>query len=140
MLAGWNMSTDIHQIRAAISQMRATKPKPDPATLPYIEQDIEIPVRDGSRIAARVYKPRDSEPPESSGRPGFIVFHGGGFAVGDFEFEAWLCALFTRLGGIAVNVDYRLAPEYVFPTAINDAYDATKWVRLTRQWTIEDVQ
>jgi len=28
---------------------------------------------------------------------------------------------------VAVNVDYRLAPEYPFPTPVNDAYDALKW-------------
>jgi NAD(P)-dependent dehydrogenase (short-subunit alcohol dehydrogenase family) len=33
-----------------------------------------------------------------------------------------------RFGGVAVNVDYRLAPEHTFPTAVQDAYDALKWV------------
>ena len=64
------------------------------------------------------------------GCPGMVVFHGGGYLVGDFETEAWLCALFTKLGGIAVNVDYRHAPEHVFPAAIHDAFDATAWVSI----------
>lgn len=48
--------------------------------------------------------------------------------VGDLETKAHLCALFTSLGGIAVNINYRHAPEHVFPQAIHDAFDATKWV------------
>lgn len=49
--------------------------------------------------------------------------------LGDLDSEAWLCRTFTELGGIAVNVGYRLAPEYQFPVPCEDAYDALKWVR-----------
>lgn len=48
--------------------------------------------------------------------------------IGDFETEAHLCDWFTKLGGIVVNVDYRHAPEHVFPAAIEDAFDAMHWV------------
>ena len=48
--------------------------------------------------------------------------------LGGLDSEVALCRKFTGLGGIAVNVDYRMAPENPFPTPINDAYDALKWV------------
>ncbi|KAK5990716.1 AB hydrolase superfamily protein B1A11.02 [Cladobotryum mycophilum] len=125
-LAGWNSDTNIPQLRSIIAKAKEAQPKPDLASLAYTQEDIEVPVRDDGKVVVRVYKPRGDAPED--GRPGFIVFHGGGYAVGDLDTEAWLCALFAELGGVAVNVDYRHAPEHVFPAAINDAFDATKWV------------
>ncbi|CAM1506887.1 Fc.00g065280.m01.CDS01 [Cosmosporella sp. VM-42] len=130
MLAAWTMDTNIFEIRDLIAQMRKAQPEVDPATLSYTTEDIQIPLRDGFQVAARTYKPR-SVP--ADGCSGFIVFHGGGYLVGDLETEGWLCTMFTSLGGIAVNIDYRHAPEHVFPQAINDTFDATKWVSKNAQ-------
>lgn len=91
----------------------------------YTEEDIQIPVRDGSTIAVRIHKPKNLP---KDGCPVFVVYHGGGFCLGGLDNEQLLCRNFTALGGIAVNVDYRLAPENPFPVPIEDAYDALKWV------------
>jgi acetyl esterase/lipase len=125
MLNGWDMSTDLDAFREMMAQLRQFQPKPDPETLSYQMQDFKIPLRDGFEVNARSYTPNHWTP--SDGRPGLIVFHGGGFVTGDLETEAGLCAQFTKLGGIALNIDYRHAPEHVFPQAINDAFDATVW-------------
>lgn len=126
---GWTLDTDIAAMRSAIAKMRQEQQKPDPSTLPHIEEDIKIPLEDGLQTDARVYTPREMP---ADGCPGMVVFHGGGYMVGDLETEAWLCELFTKLGGIAVNVDYRHAPEHPFPAAVNDAVVATKWVRMSK--------
>lgn len=119
------MKTDVQQLRREYTQLRLQQHavKPDPSTLPYTEDDIRIPVRDGASIAVRIHKPRDVP---VDGCPGFVVFHGGGFFVGDLEMVGPLCRAFTSLGGIAVNVGYRLAPENPFPIPVHDAYDALK--------------
>ncbi|MFB8003240.1 alpha/beta hydrolase [Nocardia sp. NPDC056000] len=64
--------------------------------------------------------------PTKSVRPGTILyFHGGGFVSGSPETAMSLTAnLVTRTGFRAVSVDYRLAPEYPFPAAIEDTLDA----------------
>ncbi|KUJ23210.1 alpha/beta-hydrolase [Mollisia scopiformis] len=90
----------------------------------YVEEDRQIPVRDGTTIAVRIHKPKN---PAKDGCPIFVVYHGGGFCLGGLDSEVLLCRRFTELGGIAVNVDYRLAPEHPFPVPPQDAYDALKW-------------
>jgi acetyl esterase/lipase len=91
----------------------------------YVEEDRKISVRDGSSIAVRIHKPKT---PPKDGSPIFVVYHGGGFALSGLDNEALLYSNFTELGGVAVNVDCRLAPEHPFPVGIEDAYDALIWV------------
>jgi acetyl esterase len=75
-------------------------------------------------ISLRVYTPEGDEP-----LPLLVFFHGGGFVVGDLETHDQLCRLLAnRAGCIVAAVDYHRAPEYKFPTAIEDAYAATQWL------------
>lgn len=39
--------------------------------------------------------------------------------------------LVQKYNAIAVSVRYRLAPEHVFPTQINDCWDSLQWVTPT---------
>ena len=58
-----------------------------------------------------------------------IYFHGGGWIIGSTkDNHAFTRGLAKETGYLVVSVDYRLAPEHVFPTAINDAYAALEWV------------
>jgi acetyl esterase len=56
-------------------------------------------------------------------------FHGGGFTIGSIATHDILCRELSRLAPCAViSVGYRLAPEYRFPTAFDDAWDAVRWI------------
>ncbi|KAK2614593.1 hypothetical protein N8I77_001402 [Diaporthe amygdali] len=91
------------------------------------EHDRKIPVRDGSEITVRVYQPEKSRVP-TQGSPLIVMYHEGGWSMGDLTDEETNCRLFSRdLGAVCVNVEYRLGPEYKFPTGINDSWDALKW-------------
>jgi acetyl esterase/lipase len=58
-----------------------------------------------------------------------MFFHGGGWVLGDFPtHERLIRDLVVRSGAAAVYVDYTRSPEAQYPTAINQAYGATKWV------------
>ena len=90
-----------------------------------VEEDLQIPTRDHSQITLRIYKSKSTQ---VSGAPILVMYHGGGFCFGNLDNETLNCRRWVeRFGGVAVNVDYRLAPEHAFPTAVQDAYDALKW-------------
>jgi acetyl esterase len=90
-------------------------------------EDLQIPMRDGHMVKARLFASshRTSETP----LPTLVYFHGGGFTIGSIQTHNVLCRELARIGHCAViSVDYRLAPEYRFPVATNDAWDALQWV------------
>jgi len=61
--------------------------------------------------------------------PVFMFFHGGGWVLGDFPTHKRLVRdLVVHSGAAAVFVEYTRSPEAKYPTAINEAYAATKWV------------
>jgi acetyl esterase/lipase len=92
----------------------------------FTKEETTVKARDGYDIPVTVYKP---EKPRQGGAPLIVLYHGGGFVIGDRggeELNSRLVA--AKLGCIAVNVEYRLAPEHPFPIPANDAWDALKWV------------
>ncbi|NPT41591.1 alpha/beta hydrolase fold domain-containing protein [Paraburkholderia sp. 1N] len=90
-------------------------------------EDLEVPTRDGATIRARLYQP--VEPSWAEPAPALVYFHGGGFTVGSVDTHDAVCRMFARDGQCTVlSVDYRLAPEYKFPTAVDDAFDALTWL------------
>jgi acetyl esterase/lipase len=57
--------------------------------------------------------------------PVVVNFHGGGFTLGRATDDArWCNTVVSEVGAIVVSVDYRLAPEHPFPTAVQDGADA----------------
>lgn len=102
----------------------------------YIAQKTNLPLQDVAKIEERLISVHDGEiklriyTPEGKGPfPILVFFHGGGWVVGDLDVvDPPLRALTNSAKVIVVSVDYRLAPEYKFPTPVNDCYLATKWV------------
>jgi len=88
------------------------------------DDTLHIPTRDGATIRAKLWAEH-----ASPNLPVLLYFHGGGFTVGSPETHEALCKHLAHLAQCAVlSLDYRLAPEYTFPTAHNDAFDALQWL------------
>jgi len=112
----WELSPD--EGRAMVEANNATIPAgPDMESV----RDIVIPSQAGG-MPARLYSP-------SASASGLVVyFHGGGWVVGTLDgWDASVRNLAAASGCDVVSVDYRLAPEHVFPAAADDAYDALVW-------------
>jgi len=62
-------------------------------------------------------------------RPGLLLFlHGGGYCLGSSKSHRPLVTRLSKALRIkAVSVDYRLAPEHVFPCAVDDGAAALNW-------------
>ena len=97
-----------------------------PHKLPRVEA-LQIPLRGGQFIAGRLYAPALAA---DGALPVLVYFHGGGFTVGSLDTHDALCRHLAHLAQCAVlSVDYRLAPEHPFPTAVDDAWDSLVWLR-----------
>lgn len=78
----------------------------------------------GRSIAVRTYAPENS----TGSDPVLVFFHGGGWIMGSIDSHDHLArALCRDCRCTVVSVDYRLAPEHVYPAAADDAYAATRW-------------
>jgi acetyl esterase len=64
------------------------------------------------------------------GAPVFVYLHGGGFCYGSIETVDRFCRRVADRSGCAVlSVGYRLAPEHVFPAALDDVETVLAFVR-----------
>ena len=96
--------------------------EPPRAPLTRVES-LDIPGADGVPLRARLYAPSQER------LPVLLYLHGGGFTIGGLETHDSLCRqLALRSGGAVVALDYRLAPEHRFPTAVDDAWAAMRWL------------
>ena len=93
----------ISQIREDYEAMCAQFAAPHPAGLQVADTVIEA--HGLPPISLRWYRP-----PDASGRPALIYFHGGGFVMGGLESHDSICADLSFDAGLEVMaVDYRLA-------------------------------
>ena len=89
---------------------------------------LQIPTRDGAHLHARLVAP--AVVPGQAPLPVLLYLHGGGFTIGSVQTHDSLCRHLAHLAHCAVlSVDYRLAPEHKFPTAVEDAWDSLTWLR-----------
>lgn len=66
--------------------------------------------------------------------PIIVNIHGGGFVYGTKEVYKRYCMDLARRGFAVVNVNYRLAPRWKFPTPMEDIHRVMQWVMQESHW------
>lgn len=68
-------------------------------------------------------------------RASIVMIHGGSWTRGDKADVAYraVCTWLARSGYPTFAIDYRLAPKYVYPAALDDARTAVHWLRESAQ-------
>jgi len=92
----------------------------------FQEEEYDVPVsRPSGTVRVRVYTPEGPGP-----FPVHLNYHGGGWVLGGLQSEAaWCRSICNNVKIKVIDVDYRMAPEFPFPTAIYDSWEVVQWVR-----------
>ncbi|KAA9166489.1 alpha/beta hydrolase [Amycolatopsis acidicola] len=114
----------IHESTPAVARLSGpifagmSGPGPEVASV----EDLKLDGK-GGRFRVRVLRP-EGEP-----RATIVYFHGGGWVLGDIDLQydhlGRLLANLTRSAVVLVN--YRKAPEYPFPAAVEDSWTGLTW-------------
>jgi acetyl esterase len=85
-------------------------------------------VYDNLEVPVRIYYPTRKS--LQGNQPVILFIHGGGFEYGSVDQYHLMVSKLARVcGQIIVSVEYRLAPGYPYPAALNDCYAAYRWLR-----------
>jgi len=103
----------------------------EPIAVNHASSNVErilcsIPVPRGApEVCVRIYRPQYSP----HALPCIFHIHGGGYVMGSAARQEPLHrSIVSEIGCAILSVDYRLAPETVFPGAIEDCYAALSWL------------
>ncbi|XP_064863101.1 neutral cholesterol ester hydrolase 1-like isoform X1 [Oncorhynchus nerka] len=108
----------VHMLNSVVSRLEVIEPWSSPT----------VRVTDSALggVPARVFQPVGGG---AKLRRGVLYFHGGGWALGSGRMRSYdlLCRrMAEELDTVVVSVDYRLAPDSVFPDQYHDALAASR--------------
>ncbi len=108
----------LSDVRAAAAAFLCGSSGPSLASV----ENLCIPGPDGAHLRLRLYRPV-----VGNELPAVLFCHGGGFVFGDLDTHDAMCRELARHGEcVVVAVEYRLAPEWKFPAAIQDCMAAAE--------------
>jgi acetyl esterase len=108
----------------AITESRSMYREMQPDLPEIMVHSVEDLMIDGpaGAIPVRIYRP------SAAPAPVHVHFHGGGWVIGDLDTHDRDCReICVGADCIVVAVDYRLAPEHIFPAAPEDCYASLCW-------------
>lgn len=118
-------ATDFSQPAAELAaSMRSAPIHVPPLWNPVAVEVRTISGNDGYAIPVRIYRPSTPRP-----HPVLVTMHGGGWVRGSLDSDEFRSHFIAHEAGCAVvSVGYRLAPDYRYPTALEDCFAVAQWV------------
>ncbi|KAL4724459.1 hypothetical protein ACLX1H_009075 [Fusarium chlamydosporum] len=90
-------------------------------------KDYTVTARDGHPLEVRTYRPSTSDP--NARLPIYIHLHGGGYVFGNIASEDAICTAIALGANVTVvNLNYRHAPDFAYPTPWEDTEDTFHWI------------
>lgn len=97
----------------------------EPKSKALVQTDIVYTKVGDKELKLDLAKPTEGKGPF----PVVVLYHGGGWRMGNKrDVRSWL-PFFADCGYVAVSVGYRLAPDFTFPSQIEDAKTAVRFLR-----------
>ena len=121
----WDFSTSIEQFRRECEE-GAQKAGKIPPGIKIVPVEIDgLP----AGLAAEWILPAGAEPTPAGGEPVIFYVHGGGYVSGSCSDHRAVVAKVVQGSGVrALLYEYRLAPEFPVPAALDDTLVAYRWL------------
>lgn len=114
---------------ASCGEPSAPAQRLDPSAGVDVQEDLTYWSEGNVDLGLDACLPADAEEPT----PAVLLVHGGGFTSGGSESMRGLCEYLAQQDMAAFSIDYRLAPEHVFPAQVDDLGNAVQWLREPEQ-------
>jgi triacylglycerol lipase len=89
-----------------------------------IVRNVAYVERDSVKLKADFYLPKAAKT-----APGVLVVHGGAWIVGNKSHMEFIARRLAEEGFVAMSIQYRLAPQAIFPAQIDDCQAAVRFLR-----------
>ncbi|MBS3668603.1 alpha/beta hydrolase [Vreelandella boliviensis] len=131
LLSGCSAAQHVSQGEPAIERSGLREPLPFTRLTPRTYTPDEWP----QALTADVYLPDE---PGDALRPAALVVHGGGWRNRTPEDMQGIAEQLAGQGYVAVNIEYRFAPEYRFPSQLHDLQQAMAWIHANAdEWQVD---
>ena len=107
---------------AAMAQTSVEPPGRQPGNV-RVTRSVPFSKSDGVQLFLDVY-----QPPSLGTFPVIIQIYGGSWQTGEPSSNEWFSRYFAEQGYVVVAIDYRHAPEWIWPEQVVDVRNALHWV------------
>jgi acetyl esterase/lipase len=112
----------VKRFNAAMARTTVQPPGIQPGHV-RITRSVPFSKSDGVPLSLDVY-----QPPSGSRFPIIMQIYGGSWRTGEPSNEEWFSRHFAQRGYLVVAIDYRHAPEWIWPEQVVDVRSALYWI------------